>query len=393
MSLAFCLQTCLFISILVLKEALLLNQMDCILKGIQNETQARNESYRELIRNTCGMFGVPPNYVRLRHGDDFFFTRAPSVFVAINLENGTFRIDRQNKTSGDSVDYSSIREEEELPRKHLVLAVAFLFLLQLFLTYKVILVLDHFQTITFFYNFFLQKFAPKLIFFFFLNQQWSYIRHFFYPSFKFMVAQILFFMLVLLTCVLCKSLTFGQIRLFSSDRTVFRGEWQVLPVLRGDFPKMEPESQVSLVIYLLNPPKLVYSPYYNYGLNGNATHLFNSNYTIYHSTFVQMYMNKMLPWYLLIWSLTVGIVIICIALKTTQIIHLLIQGKLFAYTPRHRPTAEERWNSLIAKVDKICDVAEKKEKIDELQDIKIDEDWEKEVDKSVSELNKREKTD
>ena len=369
--------------------------MDCILEGIKSDSQAKSGPYRELVRNTCGMFGVPPNYMSLRYEDNYFFGGASSVVVGINLANGTLRTDRENKTSADRPDCASIREEEELPRKHLFLALALLFLLQLFWLHKVIFVL---------HNFGMHMLDPKihfhcsktdLLFLFspFLNQQWPYIRHFFYPSFKFMVVQILFLVLVLLICILCKSLTFGQIRLFSPDRTIFRGDWQVLPVLRDDLPKMGAESQVSFVTYLLNPPKLAYDRFPNYVLKKNVTNKVNSdNIIIYHPRLMGTYMIFVLPCYMLVWSLAVGLTVICIVVKTIQITHLLIQGKLFAYTPRHRPTGEERWNSLLAKVDKICYVAEKKVKIDELQDIKIVRDWEKE-DNSVSELNKREKTD
>ena len=126
---------------LVPKEAVLGNRVDCILAGIQNEAQEKSEPYRELVRNTCGMFGIPPNYMRFKDGDDSFFMRIPEVYVGKHVENSTneaFQIKHENETFGGRPDYSSIREEEELHRKHLVLALAFLLLLQLLLTQKVI---------------------------------------------------------------------------------------------------------------------------------------------------------------------------------------------------------------------------------------------------------------
>ena len=130
---------------LVIKEGFLGNSVDCILKGIQNEAQANSEPYRELVRNTCGMFGVPPNYMPISYGNHSLFMRIPEVYVGKNHENstnGTFRINHENETYGGPPDYSSIQREEELHRKPLVLSLAFLVLLHLLIVEKVIVVLE-----------------------------------------------------------------------------------------------------------------------------------------------------------------------------------------------------------------------------------------------------------
>ena len=130
----------LLIVLLVYKEGSLGNSADCILKGIQNEAQTKSEPYRELMRNTCGMIGVPPNYMRFQHGNDSFFMRIPEVYVGKNQENSTnetFRINNKNEF-GDRPDDSSIRQEEELHRKSLVIALTFLLLLQILILKKVI---------------------------------------------------------------------------------------------------------------------------------------------------------------------------------------------------------------------------------------------------------------
>ena len=188
-----------------------------------------------------------------------------------------------------------------------------------------------------------------------------------------MIAQILFFMLVLLACVLCKSLTFGQTHLFSPDRTVFRGERQVLPVLWYDLAKMEPESQGSLLSYLLNPPKLnERTSYYIQPENKNQPlresiahqpHSENKIYYYYGSTMKYTHAFYTSCWYLPLWSAVVCILILYIIVRTTQFVHLLIIGKPFAYkSPRDGPSSEERWNLLLAKLDKICDAVDKKDK-------------------------------
>ena len=77
---------------------------------------------------------------------------------------------------------------------------------------------------------------------FFNNKQWAYTRHLLHPSFG--ITHLIYLILIFLTFVLCKSLTFGQTRLFSPDRTVFRTERRLLPILWYDLPKIEAKSQV-----------------------------------------------------------------------------------------------------------------------------------------------------
>ena len=192
-----------------------------------------------------------------------------------------------------------------------------------------------------------------------------------------MVAHILFIILILLILVLCKSLAFGQTSLSSPHRTVFRIERQVLPVLWNDLPKMKPESQASLLFYLLNPPKLdYYHPFYmqsetkNQPLRKSIAHQPHSDNKITHGFFMEVYCAFVLPWYMLI-LLSVGYILIgCLIVKAIQIIHLLIQGKLFAYKPWNPPSSEERWNSLITKLNEIWDVIDKKDKEDKESDQK-----------------------
>ena len=148
--------------LLMHKEIILGNQMDCIVEGIQNEAQAKSEPYRELVRNTCGMFGVPPNYIELGHRSESFFVRIPMEFVGRNQENNTFQVNRENETFGGLPDYSSIRREEELHRKTLVVALAFLLLFQLLIIHKVIFVLELIHE-NFAFSFIFSKTNPILL--------------------------------------------------------------------------------------------------------------------------------------------------------------------------------------------------------------------------------------
>ena len=192
-----------------------------------------------------------------------------------------------------------------------------------------------------------------------------------------MVAQIIFLILILLAFVLCKSLTFGQTRLFSPDRTVFRVERQALPILWYDLPKMEAESQVSLFSYLLSPPKLDYNHCYymqpdsnNRPLKESIAHQPHSDNKIFIGFHIQSYALYTLPWYMPLWSTVVCIPVICIIVKLIQIVHLLNHGRLFAYRPWNIPSSEERWNSLLAKLDKMCDAVDKRDKEDKESDQK-----------------------
>lgn len=123
---------------LVFNELFLGNKVDCILSGIRNETEAKSDEYRELVRNTCGMYGVPPNHFpfNLNHTEAFFM-----------------RVFSKNKTFINTSDYFQIKQDEELERKYFVLAFWFLFFLQIFVVVKVI----------FYFYLFIYSLTPKLI--------------------------------------------------------------------------------------------------------------------------------------------------------------------------------------------------------------------------------------
>lgn len=138
------------IPFLVFNECFLGNRVDCILAGIRNGAEAKSEQYRELVRNTCGMFGVPPNYVRFTYGNNFFFMRVPPNYYSFNQSNYKYLQNvPKNETFIGTADYFRIRHDEELDRKCLVLAFSFLLFLQLFMILQVVFcslrfVNDHF---------------------------------------------------------------------------------------------------------------------------------------------------------------------------------------------------------------------------------------------------------
>ena len=182
-------------------------------------------------------------------------------------------------------------------------------------------------------------------------------------------------MMILLVLVLCKSLIFGQTHVFSSDRTVFWAKQQNLPILWYDLPKMEPESEASLLSYLLNPPKLDYrTSYYTHpeisnktktsrSFNESIAHQPHSENKIYLGSHIQAQAYHRLPWYRPA-LLTVGCILIgCIIVIIIQMVYfLLIHRRLFSNTLRNPPSSEERWNLLLVKLDKICDEVDKKDK-------------------------------
>ena len=189
-----------------------------------------------------------------------------------------------------------------------------------------------------------------------------------------MTTHILYLILTLLILVLCKILTFGQTHLFLLNRTVFRGEQQVLPISWYDLHKMEPESQASLLSYLLNSPKLNFEHYVQLNntnelrFRESIAHQPHSDNKISHGSFIQFYSAYVLPWYMLVFFTVECIFIGCLMAKAIQIVYLLIQGSLFAYKPWNHPSFEERWGWLVAKLDEMCEWAEKKVKIDRLQE-------------------------
>lgn len=68
------------------------------MEGLQNFTQAYNLTYRELVRQSCNLYGVPPNYYEMI--DSVFvrdeaknetFIKGPSYFVSKESERLLFR--------------------------------------------------------------------------------------------------------------------------------------------------------------------------------------------------------------------------------------------------------------------------------------------------------------
>ena len=80
--------------ILPLRYAFLGDQVDCVMDGLQNSAQLQNESYLQKVQSFCGVYGVPPNYVRLNASDSLFA-----------------RIEPRNQTFVESVDYFLVKEE------------------------------------------------------------------------------------------------------------------------------------------------------------------------------------------------------------------------------------------------------------------------------------------
>ena len=79
--------------ILPLRYAFLGDQVDCVMDGLQSSAQLQNESYLQKVQSFCGVYGVPPNYVRLNASDSLFA-----------------RIEPRNQTFVESVDYFSGKE-------------------------------------------------------------------------------------------------------------------------------------------------------------------------------------------------------------------------------------------------------------------------------------------
>ena len=81
---------------LPIRHLFLGDRVDCIMDGLQNVTQLRNETYMERVRNYCGLFAVPPNYVQLEGFDEDLFVR----------------IEPRNQTFVESVDYFLAKGKE-----------------------------------------------------------------------------------------------------------------------------------------------------------------------------------------------------------------------------------------------------------------------------------------
>lgn len=81
---------------LLIRYLFLGGMADCVMDGLQNVTQLRNRTYLETVRNYCGVFSIPPNYVRLESTDYNIFAR----------------IEPRNQTFVQSIDYFLGKEEE-----------------------------------------------------------------------------------------------------------------------------------------------------------------------------------------------------------------------------------------------------------------------------------------
>ena len=70
--------------------------VDCLLDGVQNVTQLRDETHMERVRNYCGLFAIPPNYVQVEGFDGELFVR----------------IEPRNETFVESLNYSLTKSRE-----------------------------------------------------------------------------------------------------------------------------------------------------------------------------------------------------------------------------------------------------------------------------------------
>lgn len=90
--------------------------VDCVMDGIQNVTQL-DRTYREKVLNHCGLFGIPPNYVKLeskRH----------------NPSQAFMRIEPRNQTFVYSIDYFLAKEEVRFNFRFIGLLLSPVILLQ-----------------------------------------------------------------------------------------------------------------------------------------------------------------------------------------------------------------------------------------------------------------------
>ena len=214
----------------------------------------------------------------------------------------------------------------------------------------------------------------------------------FYHHHKSMVKQLIDLNLMLLILVLCNFLTFGQIRLFSPERTVFRSELGSLPVLKYDVAKLETEHQASFLSYLLTTPKIDFINHWSANskilpraIKEGIAHQPHLDNKIYLGDHVWLLAQDVLPWYVPLWSSVVCILVICIVVKMFQIVELIIHGILFDLSEdlSSPQTLENRWNRLFAKLDKMSGAIDKR-----------DQEKDKESGaKPVAEIGSREKVD
>lgn len=186
---------------------------------------------------------------------------------------------------------------------------------------------------------------------------------------------------------------FGQTRLFSSERTVFRVELRHLPVLKPYLHSLKAENQTSFLTYLLNPPKFDYSRFWYANrkldkiVKKSIAHYPHSDNKIYLGPLVWRLVCPIFDWYMTIWTPLVCILIVCIITRSVQVVYLLSYRMLVGYTDWSLPSSESRWNSLIIKLDEMYEAIDKRKEdgpkakpVTEGENLKIETD-------------KREKTD
>lgn len=83
--------------LLATKEYLYGDGFDCIMEGIQNELQTRNETYKEVLRSFCAVYGVPPSHNGFSKNE--------------SLDQNT--IQKRNQTFINSLDYFIASEREK----------------------------------------------------------------------------------------------------------------------------------------------------------------------------------------------------------------------------------------------------------------------------------------
>lgn len=86
----------LFAVILPIRYWFLGNFVDCVMDGLQNVTQLKDERYLNKVRNYCGLFAVPPNYVKVDRFDGDLFVR----------------VEPRNQTFIESMDFFLAKEDE-----------------------------------------------------------------------------------------------------------------------------------------------------------------------------------------------------------------------------------------------------------------------------------------
>lgn len=218
-----------------------------------------------------------------------------------------------------------------------------------------------------------------------------------YALFRFVkcfLVQLAHMILTLLCLVLWKSLMLGQTRLFSSNRIVFRGE-RYLPIYWIHLAELKAEPQVSFLTYLLsNPAKIHYTGFYGdeviahyRSLQKALDHQPHSDNKLYVGSGTWDFTSS-LPWLVTIWSFVTGILVICIILKSLQIIYLVTHRMLFAYIDLANPgLLESRWKLLFEKLNSMCDAIDKRAKESETDQSKSEIDVKLQIETDKGEKN------